>query len=178
MKTEPSKFVALLIDHQEIIRSFIIGQLPGSPDVRDILQEANIVLWEKRGSFKEGTNFGAWACSVARFKVLEHRRKEAKRNGLLLFNDELTEAMADKTQNRHPDQFEDQRKGLEHCMAMLSDSNRRLLEERYASKRGGLERLAEATGRTNQSLRVTLFRLRVSLRRCIHSYLVTKGEFS
>jgi len=178
MKTEPSTFVALLIDHQEVIRSFIITQAPGSPDVRDILQEVNIVLWEKRGSFKLGTNFGAWACSVARFKVLEHWRKEARRRGVLIFDDELSSALADKTHDREPGELEEQREALEHCMSKLSDQNRRLLEVRYASKRGGMEQLTQDTGRTNESLRVTLFRLRASLRSCVRSYILAKGELS
>ncbi|MFC7337127.1 sigma-70 family RNA polymerase sigma factor [Haloferula chungangensis] len=178
MKTEPVQFVSLLIDHQEIIRSFIITQIPGSPDVRDILQEVNIVLWEKRSSFKEGTNFGAWACTVARYKVLEHRRKEARRSGVLIFNNDLSEILAEKTQNRHPDYLEDQRLALEHCMSQLSKTNRRLLEVRYAAKRGGLDQLAKDTGRTNDSLRVTLFRLRILLRRCIASFLEAEGRCS
>jgi RNA polymerase sigma-70 factor (ECF subfamily) len=88
------EFVALLIDHQEVIRSYIITQIPGSPDIRDVLQEVNIVLWEKMKDFEPGTNFGAWACTVARYKVLEHRRREARRNGLLIFNDDLCRAIA------------------------------------------------------------------------------------
>ncbi|MBK1827330.1 sigma-70 family RNA polymerase sigma factor [Haloferula rosea] len=178
MKTEPAQFVSLLIDHQEIIRSFIITQIPGSPDVRDILQEVNIVLWEKRASFKLGTNFGAWACSIARFKVLEHWRKEARRRGVLVFNDELSTSLADKTQDRDPGLIEEQREALEHCMSKLSEKNRRLLEVRYSSRSGGLEKLTKDTGRTNQSLRVTLFRLRTSLRNCVRSYLFAKGELS
>lgn len=178
MKTEPAQFVSLLIDHQEIIRSFIITQIPGSPDVRDILQEVNIVLWEKRASFKLGTNFGAWACSIARFKVLEHWRKEARRRGVLVFNDDLSTSLADKTQERDPEMIEEQREALEHCMSKLSETNRHLLEVRYSSRSGGLEKLTKDTGRTNQSLRVTLFRLRASLRNCVRSYLFAKGELS
>jgi len=33
------------------MRSYIISLLPGSPDVRDVLQEVNIVLWEKMNDF-------------------------------------------------------------------------------------------------------------------------------
>jgi len=42
------EFVSLLTDHQEVMRSYIISLIPGSPDVRDVLQEVNIVLWEKK----------------------------------------------------------------------------------------------------------------------------------
>ena len=178
MKIELSKFVALLIDHQEVIRAYIITQLPGSPDVRDVLQEVNIVLWEKKNSFKEGTNFGAWACTVARYKVLEHRRKEARRKGILIFNDELTELLGEKAQNRSSDFQEDQRRALEVCFSKMSPTNQHLLSVRYTAKQGGLDQLAKETGRSNESLRVTLFRLRDSLRNCIQAYLATGGKLS
>ena len=104
-----------------MIRAYIITQIPGSPDVRDILQEVNVVLWEKRGTFKEGTNFGAWACTVARYKVLEHRRKEARHAGLFLFNDELSEFLGEKFQNHPPNFLEEHRQALEHCLPQLSE---------------------------------------------------------
>ncbi|MGJ8726353.1 MAG: sigma-70 family RNA polymerase sigma factor [Roseibacillus sp.] len=178
MKIDLSKFVALLIEHQEIIRSYIITQIPGSPDVRDVLQEVNIVLWEKRGSFKEGTNFGAWACTVARYKVLEHRRKDARRNNVLIFKDELAELFGEKALNRPSDFQEDRRQALEHCLSKMSPNNRQLLTIRYATKQGGLEQLTKDTGRSNDSLRVTLFRLRESLRNCIQSHLLSGGKTS
>ena len=171
---ETSQFVSLLIDHQEIIRSFIITQIPGSPDVRDILQEVNIVLWEKKKSFKQGTNFGAWACTVARYKVLEHRRNEARRNGVLVFSDELAEILGEKGQTRPSDFQEDQILALNHCLSKMLPDNRRLLTLRYSAERGGLDQLAQETGRTNESLRVTLFRLRKVLRRCIQSYFSSR----
>lgn len=178
MKIELSKFVTLLIDHQEVIRAYIITQIPGSPDVRDILQDVNVVLWEKRGTFKEGTNFGAWACTVARYKVLEHRRKEARHAGLFLFNDELSEFLGEKAQNCPPNFLEEHKQALEHCLPQLSEKNRQLLSARYSSNKGGLEKYSQETGRSNESLRVTLFRLRDTLRRCIRSYLSTKPASS
>ena len=50
MATNPcvsQEFVSLLTDHQEVIRAYIITQIPGCSEVRDILQEVNMLLWEK-----------------------------------------------------------------------------------------------------------------------------------
>lgn len=169
------EFASLLIDHQEVIRSFIITQIPGSPDVRDVLQEVNMVLWEKQKSFRPGTNFGAWACTVARYKVLEHRRKEARRNGLLIFNEELSGVLAAQAQEREPDALEDQRWALDQCLAKLSPSNRRLLKARYDSSSGAIASLSAETGRSGESLRVSLSRIRSSLRRCMRGLLALEG---
>lgn len=169
------EFNSLLIDHQEIIRAYIIGQIPGSPDVRDILQEVNIVLWEKQKSFKRGTNFGAWACTVARYKVLEHRRKTARREGLLVFSDELALDLADEMMERSPVEIEEKRQALDHCLAKLSAAQRHLLEARYHRSGNQLGRVAEDTGRTRESLRVTLSRIRGALRDCVRARLGQEG---
>lgn len=169
------EFVGLLIDYQELIRAYIITQIPGSPDVRDVLQEVNIVLWEKMKDFEPGTNFGAWACTVAFYKVLEHRRKEARRSGRLIFNDQLSETLAAETRDRLPAAIEDKRRALEYCLGKLSPANRKLLQARYNTPRGEMDRVAEESGRSRESLRVTLHRLRSALRRCIKSHLAMEG---
>lgn len=112
---------------------------------------------------------------MARYKVLEHRRKEARRTELLIFDDELSTLLGEKAQNRSSDFLEDQRQALEHCLTKMSPDNQHLLKLRYTDKRGGLDKLAKETGRSNDSLRVTLCRLRESLRNCIKSYLLSKG---
>lgn len=175
---ELQQFTSLLIDHQELIRSYIITQIPGSPDVRDVLQEVNVVLWEKQKSFQPGTNFGAWACTVARYKVLEHRRREARRSGFLVFNEELSRVLAAEVQEREPDSLEEHRWALDQCLAKLSPSNRRLLQARYDSSGGALARLSAETGRSRESLRVTLSRIRSSVRRCVRSLLTLEGGIS
>ena len=67
-----------MMDYQEIIRSYIISQIPGSPDVRDVLQEVNILLWEKMDKFELGTKLGAWACTIGYYKGREYRNPQAR----------------------------------------------------------------------------------------------------
>lgn len=177
MAMDPRKqqeFVSLLTDHQEVMRAYIIAQLPGSPDVRDILQEVNIVLWEKAGDFELGTNFGAWACTVAYYKILEHRKKLRKEH-VPAFSEELGELLSDEAMVRDPGDLDEKRSALILCLKKLSSKNRELLRTRYESPKGGMDRLAEETGRTRESLRVTLSRLRSVLRRCIAGMIDAKG---
>ena len=44
-------FISELTGHQEVIHAFLISLLPGVPDVDDILQRTNLVLWGKRAQF-------------------------------------------------------------------------------------------------------------------------------
>lgn len=81
-------YVALLTRHQASIHAFIHSLLPGDPEVEDVLQRTNIVLWNKREQFEENTNFKAWAFSIARWETRAWLT-EKKRKDWLVFNDEL-----------------------------------------------------------------------------------------
>jgi DNA-directed RNA polymerase specialized sigma24 family protein len=58
---ELQAYVTLMTKHQSRLRVFIRSLLPGSPDVEDVLQNTNVVLWQKRTEFEHGRNFLAWA---------------------------------------------------------------------------------------------------------------------
>lgn len=58
------EFVHHLTENQGKIRAYIVTLMPGSPDVGDVLQETNLVLWKSRNRFQPGTNFLAWAFSI------------------------------------------------------------------------------------------------------------------
>ncbi len=166
------EFVSLLTSHQEVMRSYIISQLPGSPDVRDILQEVNMLLWEKMNNFELGTNFGAWACTVAHYKILDYRKKK-KREGFLVFDNELSQTLTEESATHEPDHLEAKRRALKQCLTLLSAKNRDLLQARYHSPSGDMEQVSAALGRSRASLRVTLSRLRASLRGCITKHINT-----
>ena len=72
------------------------------------------------------------------------------------------------------DDVEDDREGeaeaLKECIKTLREEDRALLRERYSST-GTLKVYAEKTGRSEAGLRVTLHRLRQSLRKCVKSRL-------
>jgi len=177
MAIDPDKaqeFVCLLTDHQEGIRAYIVSQVPGSPDVRDILQEVNIVLWENMGNFELGTNFGAWARKVAYYKIYDYRKK-MKREGFVIFDEKLCQGLAAEIEDRTPSALEAKRVALKLCLSKLSADNRALLEARYRSSRGELEQFSSKIGRSRASLRVSLVRIRASLKRCIESKLAIEG---
>lgn len=180
MTPDPKKtqeFVGLLTDHQESIRAYIISQLPGSPDVRDILQEVNLFLWENMNKFEPGSNFGAWACAVAHFRILDHRKK-MKRDRFVVFDEELSRKLAVEIQDRTSVTSESKRMALRGCLEKLSPDNKALLEARYRSTRGELGQLSDELGRSRASLRVSLVRLRSALRRCIEAKLALEGARS
>ena len=171
MDLEPrqmAEFVGLIGRHQAALRAYIISLMPGMEGVFDVLQETNLVLWEKRAKFRQGTNFGAWAFTIARLEVMAHRKRQ-RRAGLPLLDEDLAKRLADRLAERHeedPEASEERLNALEKCLARLAPAERELIEHRYFSD-STLEEFSEACGRSTDSLRVTLFRIRAALRKCI-----------
>lgn len=172
---QQAEFVGQIARHQAALHAFIISLMPGVDGVDDVLQETNLVLWEKRRSFEPGTNFRAWACSIARFKVMNHRRKLAQ-IGLRVFDDELAEQLATECE-AEPEEFDERLHALNACLGRLQEKERALVEHRYFSG-SQLEEFAAECGRPVESLRVSLFRIRAALKKCITSELAIQRNRS
>ncbi|BCX47455.1 DNA-directed RNA polymerase sigma-70 factor [Haloferula helveola] len=161
------QFVQLLTEHQNIIRSFIISLLPGAPGVDDVIQNTNAVLWRKRADFTHGTNFRAWAFSIARFQTMAYL-KQLKRRRWVTLDPDVAIKIADDIEAR-PETPEDQEcrlEALDDCLGKLRPKDRELLVQRYWH-RTRLQDFAVTSQRSVQALKVTLFRLRAGLKRCI-----------
>lgn len=157
------EFVRELTAAQGRLHAFLVSLMPGSPDVGDVLQETNLTLWKSRERYQPGTNFLAWAFTIARLEVL-HQRDRAKRLGRVLLSNELTQVLADEMP--HEPAHKEYLQALDSCMAKLTDSQRDIIEARYQPGHS-LEIHARLTGRNPGALRIALLRIRESLRECI-----------
>ncbi len=160
-------FVKLMTEHQGAVRAFITSLMPGSPHIDDVLQETNVVLWQKRSRFDAGREFLPWAFTIARYEVL-HQRNRTKRDGRLVFCDELVDRLGDT------DSAGESKEGaliaLDRCIAKLTEKQQSLIRERYTPG-CTLEQFADRTGRSSVSLRVALHRVRQFLKRCVEETL-------
>lgn len=163
-------YVGLMTENQWALRSFIVSLMPGSPDVDDVLQETNIVLWQKRKRFKLGTNFLAWASRVARYEVMHHRDR-VKRVAVPGFSDELLDILADEMDPG--DSKKPLLAALDICLDKLNQKQRDLVMLRYTPGKT-LKEHASRVGTSAESLRVTLHRIRQGLKHCIEN--TSKGQ--
>jgi len=169
------EFVSLLTDHQSPMLAYIRSLTPGGNGARDLLQEVNITLWNKRDTFELGTNFKAWAFQTIRYHILNHRRRLASQ-GWLVFDDDLIEQMSPGHEDE-PDDLEERRIALRGCLMKLRPQDRELLHHRYATS-SSLQSYASATRRSAGTLKAILFNLRVVLRRCIERQLQATSQTS
>jgi RNA polymerase sigma-70 factor (ECF subfamily) len=157
------EFVSQLTASQGRIRAFIVTLMPGSQDVGDVVQETNVVLWNSRARYRVGSNFLAWAFTVARLEVL-HQRSRTKRYGRILISEELLDMLAAEVPDEGShDKYLD---ALEECKSKLTKTQRDLIDFRYQRGRS-IEDYAEQTGKKASALRVALMRIRIALRECV-----------
>jgi RNA polymerase sigma-70 factor (ECF subfamily) len=167
-----SEFVALLTEHQGALRLYVASLLPGEAAAADVAQQANATIWRKRGDFEVGTNFKAWIFSIARFEVLNFRKRQA-REARFVFSGELEEIIADELP-QHASDFDERQAALHGCLQSLKPAERDLIQNRYFHGTP-LKEYAERVGRSVGGLKVTLHRIRNKLQECIDGKLATKG---
>jgi RNA polymerase sigma-70 factor (ECF subfamily) len=158
-------FVQLVVTHQAALRAFVLSLLPGSPEVDDVIQETNAEIWQKRGEFRIGTNFKSWMFSVAKFKVLAVWRDHQRRK-VWTVPDETLAQLVERLEHGALSATETRHAILRECLGRLRAEDRSLVLNRYIAGYS-MERLAHEIGRTRESLKVSLHRIRMALKACI-----------
>ena len=154
----------LLTEHQTAVLAYIRSLMPGYPGSRDILQRVNLTLWNKKNDFTLGTNFKAWAFSVARFQVLSQRRR-LRREGWLVFDEDLATRFAAEEEPENPE-LDRTHGALQRCLGKLNERDTELVRKRY-TENITLEEYAATLDRSAGTLKARLFKIRAALRRCI-----------
>lgn len=166
-------YMQLVTNHQASLYSFIRSLIPHGATVEDLLQETNLTLWEKASEFEAGTNFRAFAFSIARFKVLSHLRDQ-KRKHWLLVDSELCDELLDRFVNE-PSAEPAAQEILRRCLEKLPADRRDLIRRRYADGRS-VRDLARMEGKKEGALQQIFFRLRKILRDCIEKSMNENQE--
>lgn len=166
-----SEFVTLLTASQRRLYGFICTLVVDAADAEDVLQETNLALWEQMDRFQPGTNFVAWACRIAHYKVLK-LRDSAKRHRVRL-DDAIVELLAteaiesQRAENTEAaERFEQLRLALVSCLGKLPAGHRDVLARHYQT-RESLAAIGASIGRTGNAVAQMLHRIRTSLRHCV-----------
>ena len=165
------EFVALLARHQRRVQLFVGSLVHDPADADDVVQEAQLVLWREFDRFRPGTDFGAWACTVAFHQVMAWRKK--RQRDRLVFSDTFLTAVA-KELEADPDRLDARRQALAGCLAKLPAPSRELVRRRYTDGEN-IESIASATRRTTEAVYRALSRARHLLHDCVTDTLVREG---
>lgn len=166
-----SQFVPLFSANSRRIYTYILTLVPNRADAEEVFQEVSSILWERFGDFTLGTHFGAWACRIAYYKVLQFQ--DRRRLHPLAFSDAMFTSL-DEEMLRMDDTLDQEYHALANCMAKLREKDRDLITMRY-SDGGTPQRIANEVGRPIKSIYKSLDRIRHALLECVQRALAT-GE--
>ncbi len=156
---------ALFVRHLPAVRAAILARLPNLHLAEDVVQETFLTVCRKAGSFEPGTDFAAWACTIARYKVME-----ALRTGPIRFerlSDQAMEALRASEPEHDPVPAERLRE-FEKCMELLAPKARQVMELRYRGEHLP-EEISKRMGWTLGSVRVAISRARQLLQECVET---------
>lgn len=149
------------------LMAFICKLTGGIPESEDILQAVNLKLWQQRRGYDASRPFFNWACAIAKFEIMTHRKTLARSR--LVFSDAFVEEMAERL--AAPGENANLRLAfLEQCRRALSGTPRQIIEWFYTD-RLSIAEIAGRLGRTGASVANSLYHARHLLRLCIEGKL-------
>jgi RNA polymerase sigma-70 factor, ECF subfamily len=163
MPLQPDEVLTLFSQYQRRLYLYILSSLPNPADAEDVLQNTNIVVWQKFDQFKPDTDFRAWVFRIAYYEICKLRDRNRQLG--LSFSPELLGELAVEYQ-RHEDVLELRRAATPGCVEQLSTPDRNLLDAVYG-RRIGVSELASQMQREATSIYRSLRRIRQWLYECI-----------
>lgn len=161
------QFVVLLAKHELKLSLCVHSLVPSSHDAEDILQETKVRLWEQFDRFEQGTDFAAWACTIARYMVRNYRKQTTRDR--FCFSDDVQQLIAD-TVDAQTDAPDRRLEALAVCLKKLDQASREMLGLCYVE---GLKTkdVAARIGRSIQGTYSAISRTRKSLIECVRAQL-------
>jgi RNA polymerase sigma-70 factor, ECF subfamily len=72
------RFSAVFEQHSRAIYGHIRTLVPNVADADEVFQETSVTLWQKFDQYRPDTDFRAWACRIAYYKVLKLRDRQSR----------------------------------------------------------------------------------------------------
>jgi RNA polymerase sigma-70 factor (ECF subfamily) len=170
-KTENQRykdFLQLIVEHKSRIYGYILTLVPNRASAEDLLQEVILVMWEKFHRFEPGTNFWAWSCKIAYYKVMGYRTSHS--NCPVLFSDEVFSSLAEQYEHTacKPDKDKDNEKidALETCLKRLSRRDSQIIQLRYLDKQP-ITTMAKSFGWSSSMMYKLMSKIHYILKECI-----------
>jgi RNA polymerase sigma-70 factor (ECF subfamily) len=156
------EFMSLLLSNQKHIYLYILSIVVHPSDADDILQDTLTEMWRGFAEFQAGTNFAAWGKTIAKFKILNYRKKNW--NSKLLFDDDLVAIL--ETESEQLSNLPERLDAMKQCSKKLTEKELEFLRMRYEM---GLSfrKIASQYGVSKQRIYAIISHIHTKLARCI-----------
>ena len=172
-KDRTSEFMKLLVSHQAKVFVYILSLVPRKNDAEDVLQETLTEMWNKFDHYTPDTNFGAWAITIAKYKVYNYRKKHW--NTTVIFDDSLA-AMIDKKIDQRLGGYSEYFAALKICTEKLPDKDADILKMRYEENLT-CKSIGSALNISHQAVSKIMARILALLLKCIRTNLGNQGLY-
>src|SRR4051812_21196741 len=166
------RLMALMTRHQRQIFAYIYALVPNRYDAEDLLQETSLIICEKFNEFEDGTDFVAWACQIAYWRIRYSRQKFARSK--VVFDQDLVDAIA-QTASEMAVEMDERHETLSGCLKKLPARDREMVLTRYEPGSGG-EEAARRSGRSLEAAYKALMRIRKLLLDCVTHQIPSGGS--
>ena len=159
----------LFVNHLPAVRALILALWPDFDGANDIVQETFLTVTRKAADFKIGSDFAAWATTIARYKVKEAWK--TKHRTFEVMSPEIIESLVSCMPAANERQGE--LAALSECMERLSPKARMIVKMRYEHSHS-LSEIGRRIGWRAGSVHVALSRARMLLRDCVHAKVAVR----
>jgi len=155
--------VRLLNGTHAMLLRYVLSLVANRHDAEDVLQRASVVMWKRFGTFESGTDFVAWATTIAFYEVKNFQRVTGRSR--LDFDDDLMQTLAAE-RAQHVLRWSPRMDALEECVEKLDPAQRKLVEKIYTQ---GIDvgAVARQQGRAPQTIYNQLNFIRRALTECV-----------
>jgi RNA polymerase sigma-70 factor, ECF subfamily len=122
------EFVGLLNAAHGLLLRYVMSLVANRHDAEDVLQRASLVMWRRFSTFEAGTDFIAWATTVAFYEARNFQRVTGRSR--VEFDDDLMRTLATE-RVEHVRHWSSRTEALEHCAQKLDAASRELVKAIY-----------------------------------------------
>jgi len=156
------QFVELLGAHERDLFGYIFSMTANWDDSQEIMQRLRIRIWEQFDRYDAARPFGAWARAIAYYLVLAFRKEKSRQR--VYFTEHVIQLLDDAYATAG-ESISGSRDVLVDCLGKLSTDKQQMVTDYYAP--GGPAALAASLGKTANSLRQAVHRIRRLLHDCV-----------
>lgn len=161
-------FMELYSKEQKKIYLFILSMVHRQTDADDIMQQTAAEMWRMFDRFEEGTNFAAWGITIAKYRIMDYRKKQVKNR--LFLSEDVYQKVVQELQTVFPSS--DKRKNaLRGCLSKLKESDRKMLTMHYESG-FSYRQIAEGLRTSKSGIYKIMARIHTHLHECIKRTLL------
>ncbi|WP_197439770.1 sigma-70 family RNA polymerase sigma factor [Calycomorphotria hydatis] len=161
----------LYTQHEVMLRAYVKASIPVWSDVDEVMQEVSLAAWRKFSQLNKHSEFGRWACMIARYEILMFRRKHARDR--LLLSEDVLQLLAEEGASEI-EECQLQLKVLEGCVEKLTEQRKHIVRSAYSPDHS-IKSLAKLFGKTEGAFYQLLARIRKELLDCMTSGLAGSG---